>query len=148
MPKHISAGLMLGAPLSIPVPDLDRTMHLLMLGANPLASNGSPMTAPDVRGRLRAIRERGGKVVVNNPRRSRTARHADEQHPIRPGTEALLLFSLVHVLFEEALAAPVKPVAGVAEVRELAVPFTPEAVAERTRIAADDIRRMARELAA
>ena len=146
MPKHISAGLMFGAPLSIPVPDLDRTMHLLMLGANPLASNGSLMTAPDVRGRLRAIRERGGKVVVVDPRRSRTAEHADEHHPIRPGTDALLLFSLVHVLFEEDLVRPVEPVSGVAEVRELAVPFAPEAVAARTGIAAADIRRMAREL--
>jgi anaerobic selenocysteine-containing dehydrogenase len=148
MPKHVSAGLMFGGPLTIPVPDLDRTMHLLMLGANPLASNGSLMTAPDARGRLRAIRERGGKVVVVDPRRSRTAEHADEHHPIRPGTDALLLFGLVHVLFEEGLVRPVEPVSGVEAVEELAVTFTPEAVAGPTGIAADEIRRMARELAA
>jgi anaerobic selenocysteine-containing dehydrogenase len=148
MPKHVSAGYMFGGALTIPVPDLDRTMHLLVLGANPLASNGSLMTAPDARGRLRGIRERGGKVVVVDPRRSRTAEHADEHHFIRPGTDALLLFALVHVLFEEGLAVDSDLLAGTDEVRALADPFTPEAVAGPTGIAADDIRRMARELAA
>src|SRR5215213_2888930 len=105
-PKEISAGLMFGGPLSVPVPDVDRTMHLLMLGANPLASNGSLMTAPDMRGRLRALRARGGKLVVVDPRRSRTAEEADEHHAIRPGTDAHLLFALVHVLFAEELTAP------------------------------------------
>src|SRR5436853_75715 len=84
----------------------DRDDDLLILGANPLASNGSLMTAPDMRGRLRAIRSRGGKVVVIDPRRSRTAEEADEHHFIRPGTDAHLLFALVHVLFEEGLADP------------------------------------------
>jgi anaerobic selenocysteine-containing dehydrogenase len=121
---------------------------MLILGANPLASNGSLMTAPDMRGKLRAIRERGGKVVVIDPRRSRTAEQADEHHMIRPGTDALLLFALVHALFEEGLTTPVEPVNGLEAVEELAVPFTPEAVAGPTGIAADDIRRMARELAA
>ena len=105
-PKEIACALMFGAPLSVPIPDVDRTMHLLMLGANPLASNGSLMTAPDMRGRLKALRARGGKLVVVDPRRSRTAEVADEHHPIRPGTDAHLLFALVHVLFEEGLAAP------------------------------------------
>jgi anaerobic selenocysteine-containing dehydrogenase len=148
MPKHVSAGMMFGGSLTIPVPDLDRTMHLLVLGANPLASNGSLMTAPDARGRLRGIRERGGKVVVVDPRRSRTAEHADEHHFIRPGADALLLFALVNVLFAEDLAVDSDLFAGTDEVRALAEPFTPEAVAEPTGIAADDIRRMARELAA
>ena len=90
----------------MPVPDVDRTDHLLMLGANPLASNGSLMTAPDMRGRLRALRARGGKLVVIDPRRSRTAEEADEHHFIRPGTDAQLLFAIVHVLFDEDLARP------------------------------------------
>ncbi len=148
MPKHISAGHMFGGALTIPVPDLDRTMHLLVLGANPLASNGSLMTAPDARGRLRAIRERGGKIVVVDPRRSRTAEHADEHHFIRPGTDALLLFALVHVLFEEGLTSPVEHLNGIEDVERLAEPFTPEAVAPVTCIEAPEIRRMARELAA
>ena len=103
MPKHISAGLMFGAALSIPVPDVDRTDHLMILGANPLVSNGSLLTAPDMRGRLRRIRERGGKVVVIDPRRTRTAEAADEHHFIRPGGDAHLLMGMVHTLFAEGL---------------------------------------------
>ena len=134
-PKEISSALMFGAPLSVPIPDVDRTMHLLMLGANPLASNGSLMTAPDMRGRLRALRARGGKLVVVDPRRSRTAEAADEHHAIRPGTDAQLLFALVHVLFAEGLAALGRLADltdGIEAVAELAQPFTPEAVAAHT----------------
>ena len=99
MPKQVSAGLMFGTALSIPVPDLDRTSFLLILGADPVVSNGSLMTAPDVKARLRAIRARGGHIVVIDPRRSRTADEADTHHFIRPGTDALLLAALVHELF-------------------------------------------------
>ena len=151
MPKHVSAGLMFGAPLSIPVPDVDRTDYLVMLGANPLASNGSLLTAPDMRGRLRAIRERGGHIVVFDPRRSRTAEEADEHHFIRPGTDAHLLFAIVHVLFDEDLADPgplAEHCAGLDELQQLAAGFAPEIVADVCGIAAGEIRRMARELAA
>ncbi|HEX8074192.1 MAG TPA: molybdopterin-dependent oxidoreductase [Thermoleophilaceae bacterium] len=151
MPKQISAGLMFGTILSVPVPDVDRTDHLLMLGANPLASNGSLLTAPDMRGRLRALRERGGKLVVIDPRRSRTAEHADEHHFIRPGTDAFLLFGILHTLFDEDLAAPgaiAEHVNGLDELREVAREFAPEQVADACGIPADEIRRMARELAA
>ena len=120
------------------MPDLDRTDHLLILGANPLASNGSLMTAPDMRGRLRAIRERGGKVVVIDPRRSRTAEHADEHHFIRPGTDALLLAAMVHTLFDEGLADAGRGGrvgrTALDEVRAAWWPsFTPEAVADALR---------------
>ena len=151
MPKQVAAGLMFGAGLSVPVPDVDRTDHLLILGANPLVSNGSLLTAPDMRGRIRAIRERGGKVVVVDPRRTRTAREASEHHFIRPGTDALLLFAIVNVLDAEGLADPGELAVhanGTDEVAELAEPFTPEAVAPLCGIAADEIRRMAAELAA
>jgi anaerobic selenocysteine-containing dehydrogenase len=151
-PKQMAAALMFGTGTTVPVPDLDRTDHLLMLGANPLQSNGSLMTAPDVRGRLRAMRARGGKLVVIDPRRTRTAQEADEHHFIRPGTDALLLFALIHVLFEENLAAPDERLASLAEgldeLRELAEPFTPEAVSDVCGIPAEEIGRMARELAA
>src|SRR5215467_6497269 len=113
MPKHISAGYMFGLPLSIPVPDVDRTQYFLILGADPVVSNGSLMTAPDIRARLHAIRARGGKVVVVDPRRSRTAEDADEHHFIRPGTDALLLFAMVHVLFEEDLVDPGERIASI-----------------------------------
>lgn len=150
MPKHFSSGYLFGDPLSIPVPDVDRTRHLVILGANPLVSNGSLMTAPDMRGRLRAIRQRGGKVVVVDPVRTRAAQVADEYHPIRLGTDALLLFALVNVLFAEdrvTLDRLAEYVTGVERVRELAAEFTPEAVAPVTGIAAAEIRRLALELA-
>jgi anaerobic selenocysteine-containing dehydrogenase len=150
-PKQMASALLFGSGVSVAVPDVDRTDHLLILGANPLASNGSLLTAPDMRGRLRAIRARGGKVVVVDPRRTRTAREADEHHFIRPGTDALLLFALVHTLFDERLedlGALAPHVAGLDEVRELATGFEPEEVADACGIAADEIRRMARELAA
>ncbi len=150
-PKQLASGLMFGTGLTVAVPDVDRTDHLLILGANPMASNGSLLTAPDMRGRLRAIRARGGKVVVIDPRRTRTADEADEHHFIVPGTDALLLMALVHVLFDEGLAdvgALAGHVEGIEDVRELAAGFAPADVAEATGIAADDIERMARELAA
>jgi anaerobic selenocysteine-containing dehydrogenase len=151
IPKHFSAGHMFGHGLTIPIADLDRTDHLLLLGANPLVSNGSLLTAPDMRGRLRALRERGGRLVVVDPKRSRTAEIADEHHAIRPGTDALLLFALVHVLFAENLVALrhlSEHVVGVDEVRAASAPFTPEAVAPASGLSADAIRGMARDLAA
>ena len=150
-PKEIASALMFGGSLTIAVPDVDRTDHLLILGANPLASNGSLLTAPDMRGRLRAIQERGGKVVVVDPRRSRTAEVADEHHFIRPGTDAHLLFALVHVILEEGLARPGRLAElcdGFDALEPLARDFTPEAAAAATGIEADAIRGMARELAA
>jgi anaerobic selenocysteine-containing dehydrogenase len=142
---------MFGSGTTVPVPDVDRTEHLLMLGANPLASNGSLMTAPDMRGRLRALQARGGKLVVVDPRRTRTAELADEHHFIRPGADAHLLLALVHVLFAEDLARPDERLASISEgidtVMALAEPFTPEAVAASCGVDADTIRRMARELA-
>src|SRR4029078_9489762 len=106
MPKQLSSAFMFGGGLSVPVPDVDRTDHLLILGANPLVSNGSLLTAPDMRGRIRAIHERGGKCVVVDPRRSRTAKEASEHHFIRPGTDAHLLFAIANVLLAEGLANP------------------------------------------
>jgi anaerobic selenocysteine-containing dehydrogenase len=151
-PKQMASALMFGTGTTVPVPDVDRTDHLLMLGANPLASNGSLMTAPDMRGRLRALRARGGKLVVLDPRRSRTAEAADEHHFIRPGTDAQFLFALVHVLFAEDLVAAGSRLSaicdGVDTVHGLSSPFTPEAVAPICGIESATIRRMARELAA
>lgn len=151
MPKQVAAAHMFGTELSVPVPDLDRTDLLIILGANPLASNGSLMTAPGVRHKLQAIQERGGKVVVVDPRRTRTAEVADEHLFIRPGTDALLLAALITTVFEEDLAdlgaaAPFSD--GVEELRAALVGFTPEAVGPATGIAPDRIRSLARELAA
>jgi len=150
MPKQVSAGLMFGGALTIPVPDVDRTDYLLMLGANPYASNGSLMTAPDMPGRLQALRARGGKLVVVDPRRTKTAEEADEHLPIRPATDALFLFALVQVLFAEDLVDlgdVAAYVDGVEAVGRLAAPFTPEAVGPACGIDSETIRRIARELA-
>lgn len=151
-PKQLASGLMFGTGTSVAVPDIDRTEHLMILGANPLASNGSLMTAPDMRGRLRALRARGGKIVVFDPRRSRTAEEADEHHFIRPGTDAQFMFAMVHVLFDEGLVATPPEIAaiteGISELRSLAQPFTPASVQAICGIDADTIRRLARELAA
>ncbi|MET7763327.1 molybdopterin oxidoreductase family protein [Streptomyces sp. NPDC005393] len=151
MPKHVSSGLLYGDANAIPVPDLDRTDHLLMLGANPLDSNGSLCTAPDFPGRLRALRRRGGRLVVIDPRRTRTAKLADRHVAIRPGTDALLLFAMAHVLFAEdlvALGPLAEHLSGVEEVRRLAADFPPEAVAGACDVPAEEIRTLARELAA
>ncbi|MEU8895059.1 molybdopterin-dependent oxidoreductase [Nocardia sp. NPDC048505] len=148
MPKQVASGLMFGDPLRIPVPDLDRTDYLLMLGANPLESNGSLCTAPDFPGRLKALRQRGGKFVVVDPRRTRTAKLADEHLFVRPGSDAYLLFGIVHTLFAEELTRVRVEVEGLDELRTAALKFTPEAVAARTGVPAATIARLARELAA
>jgi anaerobic selenocysteine-containing dehydrogenase len=151
MPKQVSSGLMFGTMLSVPIPDVDRCDHLLLLGANPLVSNGSLLTAPNMRGRLRSIREGGGKVVVIDPRRTRTAEEASEHHFIRPGTDALLLAAIGCTIVEEGLEdvdALAEHVNGLDEARELVREFPPESVADACGIEADEIRRMARELAA
>lgn len=145
MPKHISSGLMFGDPLSIPIPDVDRTDYLLILGANPLVSNGSLMTAPNMRARLKAIRGRGGKVVVIDPRRTLTADAADRHHFIRPGTDALFLAALANVI-EPNPGVLGDHLNGVQELRAALQPFTPEAVARQTGIPAETIRQIAGEL--
>ncbi|WP_406225070.1 molybdopterin-dependent oxidoreductase [Streptomyces anulatus] len=151
MPKHVSSGLLFGDAHAIPVPDLDRTDHLLLIGANPLESNGSLCTAPDFPGRLKALRRRGGTLTVIDPRRTRTARLADRHVAIRPGADALLLAALAHTLIDEKLADP-GPLAGHLEgIDELAAAladFTPGAVAAACDVDADTITAIARELAA
>ncbi|MFJ8922630.1 molybdopterin oxidoreductase family protein [Streptomyces sp. NPDC102415] len=151
MPKHVSSGLLFGDAHAIPVPDLDRTAHLLLIGANPLESNGSLCTAPDFPGKLKALRKRGGTLTVIDPRRTRTARLADRHAAIRPGTDALLLAALTQVLVEEKLADPgalADHIEGYDELAEAVADFTPEAVAGACDLDADTIRAIARELAA
>ncbi|MFJ3203402.1 molybdopterin-dependent oxidoreductase [Streptomyces sp. NPDC086989] len=151
MPKHVSSGLLFGDPFAIPVPDLDRTDFLLLLGANPVESNGSLCTAPDFPGRLKALRARGGTLVVVDPRRTRTAKLADRHLAPRPGSDALLLAALAHTLLAEELAAPgavEELTEGLGELAEALGSFTPEAVAPACDLTAAEIRGLARDLAA
>ncbi len=151
MPRQVAAGLVFGTPLSVPVPDLDRTDYLLMLGANPYASNGSLCTAPDFPGRIESMQARDGKLVVVDPRRSRTAEQADEWLAIRPGSDALFLAALANTLVAEGLADPGRHVgrylAGLQAVTDAVEGFTPERVADATGIEAETTKRIARELA-
>ncbi|GHH75060.1 dehydrogenase [Streptomyces sulfonofaciens] len=151
MPKHVSSGLLFGDPFAIPVPDLDRTDHLLLIGANPVESNGSLCTAPDFPGRLKALRARGGTLTVIDPRRTRTARLADRHVAIRPGTDGLLLAAMVQVLFAEDLVrtgALAEHLDGLDALREALADITPDAVATACDVPADTIRALARDLAA
>ncbi|MFF1599109.1 molybdopterin oxidoreductase family protein [Streptomyces mirabilis] len=151
MPKHVSSGLLYGDANAIPVPDLDHTDHLLLIGANPLESNGSLCTAPDFPGKLKALRARGGTLTVIDPRTTRTAKLADRHVTVRPGTDALLLAAMTHVLFEEKLVDLRDLAPHVQDVEELATAvrdFTPEAASEACDVDADTIRALARELAA
>lgn len=151
MPKHVSSGLLFGDAHAIPVPDLDRTDHLLLIGANPLESNGSLCTAPDFPGRLKALRRRGGTLTVIDPRRTRTARLADRHVAIRPGADALLLAAMAHVLLQEKLADPgplTDHLEGADELAAALADFTPDAVAAACDVDAATITALARELAA
>lgn len=151
MPKQAACGHLYGDALAVPVPDLDRTDHLVVIGGNPLVSNGSLATAADFPGKLKALRRRGGRLTVIDPKRTRTAERADLHIAPRPGTDAALLFAVVHVLFEEGLTGLGHlegHVTGVDEVRALARDFTPEAVAPYCDVPAELIRTLARDLAA
>src|SRR6185295_6853283 len=99
-PRFAASYYLYGNTLVTPVPDIDRTDYFLCIGANPAISQGSSMVTPNIRARLRAIRERGGKVVVVDPRRTETAELADEHVFIRPGGDAAFLLAMVHALLE------------------------------------------------
>ena len=150
MPKHLSSGLMFGDWLSIPVPDIERTDFLLMLGANPMVSNGSLWTVPNFRDKAKALRERGGRLIVIDPRRTETAKAADQHIFIRPGGDVFLLLGMVHTLFKEKLVrlnrlAP--HVAGMEAVERAVAAFPPEKTSARCGIPAETIRTLARSLA-
>jgi anaerobic selenocysteine-containing dehydrogenase len=151
MPKHLSSGLMFGDFLSIPVPDIERTDFLLMLGANPMVSNGSLWTVPNFRDKAKALRARGGKLIVVDPRRTETAKVADEHIFIRPGGDVFLLLGMVHTLFAGKLirlGRLADHIAGTEALERAVTGFAPEKVSARCGIPAQTIRTLARSLAA
>ena len=148
---HLASYLIFGHQLLLPIPDVDRTRLFLILGANPAVSNGSMMTAPDFAKRLQAVKERGGKVILIDPRRNETARLADQHLFIRPGTDVFLLLALLQVVFAEQLTHLDHLASftnGVEAVAKVVAEFSPERVAPLTGINAEDVRRLAREFAA
>ena len=151
MPHHVASNFMFGAGMLIPVPDIDRTDFMLIIGANPVVSNGSMMTAPNVIGRMKAIQKRGGKIVVVDPRRTRTAKIADQHLFIRPEKDALLLFSMIHRIFASKgvnLRHLENMVEGLSELEKIAKNYSPETVAEFVGIDAQSINTLADEMMA
>ncbi|PAU59964.1 molybdopterin oxidoreductase family protein [Pseudomonas indica] len=149
LPHHLSSQFMYGHGLLIPIPDIDHTQFMLILGGNPLASNGSIMTVPDVEKRLKALKARGGRLVVVDPRRSETAAIADQHLFVRPGEDAALLLGVLNTLFEEGLTRVCHlPVQGLDEVRQAISSFTAEAMSGRCGVPAAEIRQLARDFAA
>ncbi|MBW8749816.1 MAG: molybdopterin-dependent oxidoreductase, partial [Propionibacteriales bacterium] len=147
IPHQFVASEMFGHQLMIPITDIDRTSYFLVLGANPMASNGSLMTVPDFPQRLRELKRRGGKMVVLDPRRTETAKVADEHLFVRPGTDAVVLLAMIHVLFADGLTRPAAYVDDVERVRELVADFTPEHAESVSGVSAADIRRITHEYA-
>ncbi|MFA6577072.1 MAG: molybdopterin-dependent oxidoreductase, partial [Nocardioides sp.] len=148
IPHQLVGWQLYGHQLLLPVPDLDRTSYFLVFGANPMASNGSLMTAPDFPQRLRDLKARGGQVVVVDPRRTETAKVATAHHFVRPGTDAVVLLAMLHVLFAEGLTTPPPYVDNVARVEQLVAEFTPERAEPLSGVPAETIRQLTRDFAA
>ena len=150
LPHHLAASLMFGHGMLIPIPDIDNTEYMLMLGANPAASNGSLMTAPDVKNRLKAITKRGGKVVLVDPRRTESAKLATDHHFIRPGTDVFLLAAILNSLFKNdsvnlgRLSSFTK---GVEQLKTAVAEFTSQNVSQITGIEPATIETIATEFA-
>ena len=149
-PTHLACYLMYGNQWFTPIPDIDRTHHMVIIGGNPMASNGSMMTVPDFPGRIKSLKKRG-KLVVIDPRRSETAKKADEHHFIMPGTDAWLLLSIIHILFRDGLINLRHwegLITGLDEVRDAVREITPEAAARHCGISASEIERLTGEFVA
>ncbi|HSX68912.1 molybdopterin-dependent oxidoreductase [Nocardioides sp.] len=147
LPHQLVAHLLYGHQLMIPIPDIDRTDYFLVFGANPMASNGSLMTVPDFPGRRRELRERGGRMVVVDPRRTETAKVADEHVFVRPGSDAWVLLALVHTLIDSGLTNPPEWLDGADAVADAVAEFTPERAEAMSGVPAATIRRIATEFA-
>ena len=148
LPHHFAGHFMFGHEFRIPVPDIDRTDYMIVMGANPLASNGSIMTSAGVTERLKHIKDRGGKFIVIDPRKTETAKVASEHYFIRPATDLYFLLAFLHVLYRDhhinldTLAPHLKGEEGFAA---WVKPFSPDNVEAITGINAADIERLVLE---
>ncbi|MDJ0392967.1 molybdopterin-dependent oxidoreductase [Rhodococcus sp. G-MC3] len=148
LPHQLVNYLLYGHQLALPIPDIDHTDFFLVLGGNPMASNGSMMTVPDFAHRVRDLKARGGKLIVVDPRRTETADVADVHHFIRPGTDALLLLALINVIVDSGSTRTAEYVDGAHDVAQLVSEFTPQAVAPAVGISAENITSLAADFAA
>ncbi len=146
LPHHVVAHALYGHQFLLPVPDIDRTDLLVLVGHNPMASNGSLWTVPDFPGRRRELASRGGRLVVLDPRRTETARVADAHHFVRPGSDAAVLLALVREVLASGRARPAPWVDGVDAVRAAVEPFTPELAERVSGMPAEAVRALARDL--
>jgi len=150
LPHHLTSYSLYGHQSLIPVPDIDHSHYMLIIGGNPLASNGSIMTSPDIPKRLKAIQQRGGRFIVIDPRRTETAEIADQHLFIRPGTDAWLLMAMINTLFAEDLVKTghlTDLLVGIDQVRSACESFTPELAEQYSGVAAEQIRQLARDMA-
>ncbi len=150
LPLMLASYFMYGHQLLFPVPDVDRTDFMMIIGANPLASNGSIMAAPGIKKRLEGISKRGGKLVVVDPRRCETARIADEHLFIQPGTDALFLLGLLHEVCATGidLGRVAGSVINAERIVEIAKAYPPEQSEAITGVPAETVKRLAQELRA
>ncbi|OZD60533.1 molybdopterin-dependent oxidoreductase [Rhodococcus sp. 06-1460-1B] len=148
LPHQLVDHLLYGHQLLLPIPDIDRTDFFLVLGGNPMASNGSMMTVPDFAKRARALRKRGGRLVVVDPRKTETADIADTHFFVRPGSDALLLLAMIHTIVADGSVRVADYVDGADRLADLVAEFTPTAVAPIVGMSADDIFSLARDFAA
>ncbi len=151
LPHHFASYYMFGHQLMMPVPDIDRTQFILILGGNPLVSNGSIMTTPDVKNRLKAIQKNGGKIVVIDPRKTETAKLANEHLSIKPGTDVYLLLGLIAVIFEEGLVnlgRLAEFTDGLESIKKLVNQFSLDNIESITGVSAEEVKSLAKEFCA
>jgi anaerobic selenocysteine-containing dehydrogenase len=147
LPHHFASWTMFGHPMLLPVPDIDHTDYMLIIGGNPIASNGSMMTVPDVANRLKSIQKRGGQFVVIDPRRTETAEKADEHYFITPGADVYFLLAMIHTIFDENLVKMnhlAEFTDGIDTIKSISKDFSPKSVEIQTGIAAEDILKITR----
>ncbi len=150
LPHHFMGYYMFGHPLNIPIPDIDRTQYMLIFGANPVASNGSLMSAPGISKRLLAIQKRGGKVVQFDPRRNETSKIVDEHYFIKPSTDVYFLLGMLHLIQKYnwiKLKHLKSHITGLEKLKDIAVAFTPEKVANITGVSEEVLKRITEEYA-
>jgi len=148
MPHHFMGYYMYGHPMNIPIPDIDRTDYMIIIGANPIVSNGSLMTAPGVHRRMTEIQKRGGKIIQFDPRHNETSRVVDEHHFIRPSTDIYLLLGMLHIIQKNnwiSLGHVEKHIHGYKELENIAAEFTLDKIAEITGVSSENIERITKE---